>query len=562
MTQAIARNVQEGYLSKGHIISVRILVYAFTCLSLMMVSRVVGAEIIPQDRRIAWAPGVPGGIPYYPTFSNVKSSPYNAVGDGIADDTAAIQSAVNGCPEGRAVLLPQGTYRVTNTISIRSRIVLRGEGPGKTRIIQANSSGDVIWMGRSTSLGSAINLQTDALKNMTQLSLVSTAGLASGDYLVLSQLNKPGLVTDQGYDGVCTWCGNDESERSMTQIIPIASVAGNVVNLAKPVYFTFSTGLSAQVRKIDLLMGAGIEDLYIEQLTTQSGARVIAMIYLSRSWVKNVESYNAGGTAHVLISLSFGCEIRDSYFHEAHDYSSGRGYGILLFGWNSDHLIENNIIRKTRHSMIMSGGSGCVFGYNYCIDVYTQPDTNFLSEDASTHGAHPFMNLFEGNVFAKLSFDNTWGSGSHNTAFRNHITASSPGTVYGVVAVDVEKNNYYINMVGNVLGALGANFDPWRLGYSTPGTGSSSDDPQVISTLLRHGNVDNRSGQTEWDSGIPDHNLPDSYYLSERPGFSSGFAWPAIGPDYGVGVIPAQARYEGTIVGIPPAPPQRLRIVN
>jgi len=37
--------------------------------------------------------------------------------------------------------------------------------------------------------------------------------------------------------------------------------------------------------------------------------------------------------------------------------------------------------------------------------------------DLLTHGAHPYMNLFEGNVVDLLFFDGVHGSSSHNTAF-------------------------------------------------------------------------------------------------------------------------------------------------
>src|SRR5436190_2423103 len=75
--------------------------------------------IIPDERRITWAPGVPGGIPSRPViFSNVKSPPYGAKGDGVADDTAAIQNALRDCPSNLVVYLPAGTYRVTGMITL------------------------------------------------------------------------------------------------------------------------------------------------------------------------------------------------------------------------------------------------------------------------------------------------------------------------------------------------------------------------------------------------------------------------------------------------------------
>src|SRR5690606_29329156 len=85
------------------------------------------AQIIPAERRIEWSPGVPGGIPHYPVQNNVLD--FGAVGDGGADDTQAIKGALSATRTGSAVLLPEGTYRVTPQIGIPAGKVLRGEGP-------------------------------------------------------------------------------------------------------------------------------------------------------------------------------------------------------------------------------------------------------------------------------------------------------------------------------------------------------------------------------------------------------------------------------------------------
>jgi hypothetical protein len=92
--------------------------------------------IIPADRRISWQglAGVPGGIPHRTTiFAAVKDAPYGAVGDGVTDDTAAIQSAINASPAGQVVYLPTGTYRINGRLTCnKSHSTLRGSGMGKT----------------------------------------------------------------------------------------------------------------------------------------------------------------------------------------------------------------------------------------------------------------------------------------------------------------------------------------------------------------------------------------------------------------------------------------------
>jgi len=57
--------------------------------------------------------------------ANVKAAPYQAQGDGRADDTAAIQRVIN---ESEIVFLPKGCYRLTRTLELKPHTKLIGVG--------------------------------------------------------------------------------------------------------------------------------------------------------------------------------------------------------------------------------------------------------------------------------------------------------------------------------------------------------------------------------------------------------------------------------------------------
>jgi len=61
------------------------------------------------------------------------NAPWNAAGDGIADDTAAIQSALNaaGTNGGGIVYLPAGKYKLTGTLDVPGGVELRGSYPSR-----------------------------------------------------------------------------------------------------------------------------------------------------------------------------------------------------------------------------------------------------------------------------------------------------------------------------------------------------------------------------------------------------------------------------------------------
>jgi len=77
----------------------------------------------PQDlcSRHIWAEDFPNWET--PGAINVKNPPYNAKGDSIADDTAAIQKAID---EHEIVFLPKGYYRLTDTLKLKSHTKLIG----------------------------------------------------------------------------------------------------------------------------------------------------------------------------------------------------------------------------------------------------------------------------------------------------------------------------------------------------------------------------------------------------------------------------------------------------
>jgi hypothetical protein len=75
----------------------------------------------------------------FPSWANLKTT-YHAVGDGTADDSAALQAALDalGSDERPPVLfIPSGTYRITRSLALNFQLGVGvvGEDPDRTRIV-------------------------------------------------------------------------------------------------------------------------------------------------------------------------------------------------------------------------------------------------------------------------------------------------------------------------------------------------------------------------------------------------------------------------------------------
>jgi hypothetical protein len=119
----------------------------------------------------------------------VSVKDFGAVGDGIADDTFAIQQAI---ATANSVLFPVGTYRITQTIEIGTQKALIGEYPqsrwvlgGKSTIygLEADvGNGNPLFQAAATGSTQALtfenlSFQSDKTINPSDLSLMTNAGV-------------------------------------------------------------------------------------------------------------------------------------------------------------------------------------------------------------------------------------------------------------------------------------------------------------------------------------------------------------------------------------------------
>jgi len=133
---------------------------------------------------------------------NVEAAPYNAYGDGVHDDTAAIQAALNAanCQNWNTpgyspdVYLPAGTYKISATLNFN--ITTGGAG---TRLIGADpTTTSIVWAGAAGgTMISVLGMQQWQVDRLTlEGSSSASTILVAGGLVSGGNFNSGGTITD------------------------------------------------------------------------------------------------------------------------------------------------------------------------------------------------------------------------------------------------------------------------------------------------------------------------------------------------------------------------------
>lgn len=525
--------------------------------------------LIPADRRITWQAGIPGGIPSRPTiFADVKAAPYLAKGDGVTNDAPAIQAAINACPAGQVVYMPAGVYRLNAPLQMRSGVVLRGAGMTATTLKWMGSASYVLRIQDSAFEDGVFyntnphNLTGGFTKGSTTLSTASN-NWNVGDLLCIDQKSDGVEVVAGGTSGPATWCGRENGDRCMGQLVKVLTRTPTQITFEPPLYADYTASLMPQgILVKGITSEAGLEDFAVDN--TADARDTMWMFGAYRCWLKNIDM-EGSRRRHIWMLLDMQCEIRGCVFHEGTgSFGPDRAYGLFLGNMITATLVEDNIFYNLHVPIAFEGGAcGNVVSGNF-INKPKYSDPEWAQPAIVEHGPHPMMNLIENNVVGgKIMGDMYWGSASHNTYFRNRVYIAQPsGLNYGTWLMDFYVWHKYENIVGNVLGSPGyeteyeENCTPYayyqgkiifKLGYANNSGSTSGSDPQIAATMLRHGNWDAVTNSVKWDASIAVQTMPPSLTYSQKPAFWGSSPWPAFGPDVATSLtnkIPAQLRHE------------------
>lgn len=271
-------------------------------------------------------------ISYPPTIGalNVQDAPWNASGDGIADDTKAIQDCINeAVSQDKAVYLPAGRYNLRAELVLPSNSILEGAGFWETELFFSRT-GNYTYGGVR---GNGSNIQ---MRNL---------------YITGAQVNR-----DDGYHGVKgLWAGQSKIENVW---IENTETGMWISDLNSP--YGFADGL--------IIRNCRIRNVFADGINLASGTR--------NTLIENCHVRSAGDDALASWASGYNRDVGMTSKNQIRYNTIECGYraGALAVFGGEGHRIHHNLvedqyigagIRGSTLFFFTSGTGGTRVGYTF-----------------------------------------------------------------------------------------------------------------------------------------------------------------------------------------------------
>ena len=340
-------------------------------------------------------------IPNLPQKAYVTD--YGATGDGVTDDTAAFQAAIDDIDRG-AVMIPQGLYRIEGQLRIqKSQFVLKGSGTEKTILLFPNSLTDLFgsapqwsWNGGLIEISPTdtpallTNVVDESARGDNGLQVEDSEGIFAGEMVILHLTDDADgslgrhLYAEQADGGDCSW------QQPLTLRIPlrIETVEDNQLTFTQPFRHDIRAEWSPVLKSYPDLNQVGIESLKIQfpdvpyagHLDEPGYNAIFMKGGVVNSWVRDVTIENSDNgiltdTYSKWITVD-GLTLEGRYGHHG-----------LNVAHTADSLFQNlHFASEWRHAMTVDHRSNG--------NVFKEISSDGLELAMDHHRDSPFENLF------------------------------------------------------------------------------------------------------------------------------------------------------------------------
>jgi hypothetical protein len=342
-------------------------------------------------------------------FVSVKD--FGAVGDGVADDTAAIADAIAACKTLgiRRLSLVGGTYKVTSRFNIDfSDFVIDGEG---ATIVWAGTGLDSLNTGvfefKGTLSATATTVASDAAEYTSAMVITSAAGFAVGDVVQIDSASSalPGL-----YVNVTT---------------RITAISGTTITTDVTRRLALTASETVSVTKLNVVERSGIENCNFTatgQTSRANGMGGVFFQYTANCFAKNC-TFVGFWFKGVKFQFGLNAHLADIYCRNPAATSDGEGYAMQFeYAYNS--VVERVVGARCRHTLDFT-----VAWHITASDCF---DSNALSASFTLHTAFEYDITYDRCVSESAAFDSAFSLGRVTTGFgdtTDQITVSNCSVV-------------------------------------------------------------------------------------------------------------------------------------